>query len=165
MRGGRGVKGWRESRGGSIMRGRTPSRRRWRCSPSMATTPACSPAASLMAMMNLRLADPRCYRHRAHRRTRAIRDLGDRSKSAPGDADQLLVWPGQAENLPLLAAALPYVGHFQTRNTGTVCGSIAHADPSSGIPLSLAMLEGEVVLQSAARHAHDRRLRLPDRTR
>jgi len=28
-----------------------------------------------------------------------------------------------------------------------VCGSIAHADPSSEIPLSLAMLEGEVVLR------------------
>jgi 2-furoyl-CoA dehydrogenase FAD binding subunit len=29
-----------------------------------------------------------------------------------------------------------------------VCGSIAHADPSSEIPLALAMLDGEVVLQS-----------------
>jgi 2-furoyl-CoA dehydrogenase FAD binding subunit len=44
--------------------------------------------------------------------------------------------------------ALPHVGHFQTRNKGTVCGSIAHADPSSEIPLSLATLEGEVVLRS-----------------
>jgi 2-furoyl-CoA dehydrogenase FAD binding subunit len=48
----------------------------------------------------------------------------------------------------LLAAVLPHVGHFQTRNKGTVCGSIAHADPSSEIPLSLATLEGEVVLRS-----------------
>ena len=52
------------------------------------------------------------------------------------------------QKLPLLAVALPYVGHFQTRNKGTVCGSIAHADPSSEIPLSLATLEGEVVLRS-----------------
>ena len=52
------------------------------------------------------------------------------------------------EKLPLLAAALPFVGHFQTRNKGTVCGSIAHADPASEIPLSLAVLEGEVVLRS-----------------
>ena len=43
---------------------------------------------------------------------------------------------------------MPFVGHFQTRNKGTVCGSIAHADPSSEIPLSLAVLEGEVVLRS-----------------
>jgi len=51
------------------------------------------------------------------------------------------------KKLPLLAAALPFVGHFQTRNKGTVCGSIAHADPSSEIPLSLATLEGDVVLR------------------
>ena len=67
--------------------------------------------------------------------------------------NRLLAWPDLAQKLPLLAAALPFVGHFQTRNKGTVCGSIAHADPSSEIPLSLAMLEGEVVLRCNARHA------------
>ena len=61
--------------------------------------------------------------------------------------NKLLAWPDLKKKLPLLAAALPYVGHFQTRNKGTVCGSIAHADPSSEIPLSLATLEGEVVLR------------------
>jgi 2-furoyl-CoA dehydrogenase FAD binding subunit len=59
----------------------------------------------------------------------------------------LLAWPDLKKKLPLLAVALPHVGHFQTRNKGTVCGSIAHADPSSEIPLSLALLEGEVVLR------------------
>ncbi len=62
--------------------------------------------------------------------------------------NRLLAWPALAHKLPLLAAALPFVGHFQTRNKGTVCGSVAHADPSSEIPLSLALLEGEVVLRS-----------------
>ena len=38
----------------------------------------------------------------------------------------LLAWPHLSQKLPLLAAALPFVGHFQTRNKGTVCGSIAH---------------------------------------
>ncbi len=42
-------------------------------------------------------------------------------------------------------------GHFQTRNKGTVCGSIAHADPASEIPLALAVLAGEVVLRSRRR--------------
>jgi 2-furoyl-CoA dehydrogenase FAD binding subunit len=60
-----------------------------------------------------------------------------------------MAWPGLRQKLPLLAAALPHVGHFQTRNKGTVCGSIAHADPSSELPLVLAMLGGEVVLRSA----------------
>jgi 2-furoyl-CoA dehydrogenase FAD binding subunit len=62
--------------------------------------------------------------------------------------NQLMAWPQLAQKLPLVAAALPFVGHFQTRNKGTVCGSIAHADPSAELPLALAVLEGEVVLRS-----------------
>jgi len=31
----------------------------------------------------------------------------------------------------LLAQALPHVGHYQTRNRGTLGGSVAHADPSA----------------------------------
>jgi 2-furoyl-CoA dehydrogenase FAD binding subunit len=49
----------------------------------------------------------------------------------------------------LLAAALPFIGHAQTRSRGTVCGSIAHADPSAEIPLVLLALEGEIQLSSA----------------
>ena len=78
-----------------------------------------------------------------------IRDLGDKIEiGAAVTQNKLLAWPGLANKLPLLAAALPFVGHFQTRNKGTICGSIAHADPSSELPLSLALLEGEVVLCS-----------------
>jgi 2-furoyl-CoA dehydrogenase FAD binding subunit len=62
--------------------------------------------------------------------------------------NKLMAWPQLSQKLPLLAAALPFVGHFQTRNKGTVCGSIAHADPSAELPLALAVLEGEVVLRS-----------------
>jgi len=54
-----------------------------------------------------------------------------------------------ARHLPLVARALPFVGHYQTRARGTICGSIAHADPSSELPLCLATLEGEVVLHSS----------------
>lgn len=41
---------------------------------------------------------------------------------------------------PLLALALPFVGHDQTRNRGTVGGSLAHADPSAEIGLVAAAL-------------------------
>lgn len=50
--------------------------------------------------------------------------------------------------VPLLAKALPNVGHFQTRNRGTLGGSVAHADPSSEIPLALVTVGGAVELQS-----------------
>ena len=82
----------------------------------------------------------------------AIRDLGDKIEiGAAVTQNKLMAWPKLAEKLPLLAAALPFVGHFQTRNKGTVCGSIAHADPSSEIPLALAVLGGEMVLRSKQR--------------
>src|SRR5262249_53284974 len=53
----------------------------------------------------------------------------------------LPAWPELAKRQPLLAAALPWVGHAQTRSRGTVCGSIAHADPSAEIPLTLLVLK------------------------
>jgi 2-furoyl-CoA dehydrogenase FAD binding subunit len=105
---------------------------------------------SLMAMLNLRLADPSVLIDISRLpELDAIHDLGSRIEvGAAVTQNKLMAWPKLAERLPLLAAALPFVGHFQTRNKGTVCGSIAHADPSSELPLSLATLEGEVVLRS-----------------
>ncbi len=50
--------------------------------------------------------------------------------------------------LPLVAEALPYVGHVVTRNRGTVGGSIVHADPAAELPLCLVALGGTVVAQS-----------------
>jgi 2-furoyl-CoA dehydrogenase FAD binding subunit len=61
---------------------------------------------------------------------------------------ELLAWPGLAARQPLIAAALPWVGHAQTRSRGTVCGSVAHADPSAEIPLALLALKGAVCLSS-----------------
>jgi CO/xanthine dehydrogenase FAD-binding subunit len=49
---------------------------------------------------------------------------------------------------PLLAECLPFVGHFATRNRGTIGGSIAHADAGGELPLALVTLGGSVVAQS-----------------
>jgi 2-furoyl-CoA dehydrogenase FAD binding subunit len=110
---------------------------------------------SLMAMLNLRLLEPAVVIDIARlAELDYIKVVGDKAlgdKVEVGAAvtqNRLKDWPELAAKLPLLARALPFVGHFQTRNRGTVCGSIAHADPSSEIPLSLATLGGEVVLRS-----------------
>jgi 2-furoyl-CoA dehydrogenase FAD binding subunit len=60
----------------------------------------------------------------------------------------LLAWPELAARQPLMAQALPWVGHAQTRARGTVCGSVALADPSAELPLCLVALGGEIVLSS-----------------
>ena len=105
---------------------------------------------TLLAMLNLRVVEPAVLVDITRiPELVEIRELdGKIEVGAAVTQSRLLAWPALANKLPLLAAALPFVGHFQTRNKGTVCGSIAHADPASEIPLSLAVLEGEVVLRS-----------------
>ena len=49
---------------------------------------------------------------------------------------------------PLLAKALPWVGHPPTRNRGTVGGSIANADPSAEIPLVAVTLGARIDVTS-----------------
>jgi len=50
---------------------------------------------------------------------------------------------------PLLHSAVRLVAHRVIRNRGTVCGSIAHADPASELPAVLLALGGHVVARSA----------------
>src|SRR5262245_50335569 len=54
-----------------------------------------------------------------------------------------------AAKVPLLRQALAWVGHVQTRNRGTVGGSLAHADPSAELPLAAQVLGAKMVLRSA----------------
>jgi CO/xanthine dehydrogenase FAD-binding subunit len=49
---------------------------------------------------------------------------------------------------PLLREALPHVGHFVTRNRGTVAGSVAHADPAAELPVCLLLVGGAVRARS-----------------
>ena len=49
---------------------------------------------------------------------------------------------------PLLSAAIRLVAHRVIRNRGTVCGSLAHADPASELPAVLLALGGHVLAQS-----------------
>jgi aerobic carbon-monoxide dehydrogenase medium subunit len=52
--------------------------------------------------------------------------------------------------LPLVRDALHWVGHAQTRNRGTVGGSLVHADPSAELPLAAAVLDATLRLRSEA---------------
>jgi 2-furoyl-CoA dehydrogenase FAD binding subunit len=105
---------------------------------------------SLVPMLNLRIVEAQALIDiSCIAALDAIREVGSKIEiGAAVTQNKLLAWPQLAEKLPLVAAALPHVGHFQTRNKGTVCGSIAHADPSSELPLALAVLGGEIVLKS-----------------
>jgi carbon-monoxide dehydrogenase medium subunit len=58
-------------------------------------------------------------------------------------------WEPLARRVPLAAAALPWIGHRETRNRGTVGGSLVHADPAAELNLVAATLEAELVVQGA----------------
>ena len=49
-----------------------------------------------------------------------------------------------ARHAPLIARAMPHIGHAAIRNRGTLGGSIAFADPAAELPACLMALDGEV---------------------
>ena len=49
------------------------------------------------------------------------------------------------EHCPVLAEAVGQIGDLQVRNRGTVCGSLAHADPSGDPPLIAVLLDAKIV--------------------
>ncbi|WP_045875725.1 xanthine dehydrogenase family protein subunit M [Pseudofrankia sp. DC12] len=55
-----------------------------------------------------------------------------------------------ASAVPLLTRATPLIGHFQIRNRGTLCGSVAHADPAGEYPTVVLTLDAEMIAASAA---------------
>lgn len=59
-----------------------------------------------------------------------------------------------ASAAPLVHAAMPHIGHRAIRSQGTVCGSIAHADPAAEMP-------AVCVAADASGDALARRERLP----
>jgi 2-furoyl-CoA dehydrogenase FAD binding subunit len=105
---------------------------------------------SLMAVLNMRLAQPAALVDISRAPDLDYVRVQDGWLAVGAAATQASVeWrPGLASEVPLLAQAFPHISHFQVRNRGTVCGSVAHADPSAELPLVLAALGGQVVLRN-----------------
>jgi aerobic carbon-monoxide dehydrogenase medium subunit len=55
-----------------------------------------------------------------------------------------------ARHVPLLADALPWVGHFQIRNRGTLGGSLSHADPAAELPAVALCLDARFTARGPA---------------
>ncbi|MDE0941519.1 MAG: FAD binding domain-containing protein [Alphaproteobacteria bacterium] len=110
----------------------------------------CAGGQSLGAMMNMRLATPEVLIDISDLAELQTIDVANGAIEIGAGVTQadLLAWPDLAEYQPLLAQMLPWVGHYQTRARGTVCGSLAHSDPSSELPLALALLGGDVFVRS-----------------
>lgn len=105
---------------------------------------------SLMAVLNMRLAQPKLLVDISRAAgLDYVRVAGGQLEVGAAAAQAAVEWRATlAEEVPLLAQCVPHISHFQVRSRGTVCGSIAHADPSAELPLALLALGGEVVLRS-----------------
>jgi len=104
---------------------------------------------SLMAMLNMRLTEPGLLIDISRIGDLKRIEVDDRKVRVGAAVTQgeLAAHEGAMAALPILGEALTHVGHMQTRNRGTVCGSLCHADPSAEMPLLLATLGGSVSLE------------------
>jgi 2-furoyl-CoA dehydrogenase FAD binding subunit len=105
---------------------------------------------SLLPMLNMRLARPEVVIDvmRVHTLKQVEQKGGALTIHAGVRQIEIERRPNLAKDQPLLAAALAFVGHAQTRSRGTLCGSTAHADPSAELPLVLIALGGSIHLRS-----------------
>src|SRR5690606_3072220 len=51
---------------------------------------------------------------------------------------------------PLLAEAVAHIGHQQTRNRGTIGGSICHLDPGAELPVVASALDARLTIEGTA---------------
>src|SRR6201999_4611236 len=78
----------------------------------------------------------------------AVNDDGVTIQAATRQAD-VLADATIHQRLPLLTKGLRLVGHPQTRNRGTVGGSLANADPAAEICLVARTLDAEITARSS----------------
>jgi len=107
---------------------------------------------SLIATLNMRLSSPSLLvdinevegLDRIARRDGHI-EIGALVRHAQAERS-----PEIANAAPLIARALPHIGHPAIRNRGTIGGSIAFADPAAELPACLLALDGEVDIAGPA---------------
>ena len=85
---------------------------------------------SLMAILNMRLAAPSLLIDisRSTAMSQVTVEQGGLRIGAAATQGAIEWRASLATDVPLLTLAFPHISHFQIRNKGTVCGSIAHAE-------------------------------------
>ena len=105
---------------------------------------------SLIPLLNFRLARPEHLVdiNRLDELNRVYERDGGLAVGATVRQADLEANPLAAARCPLLPLALRLVAHPVIRNRGTVCGSLAHADPAAELCATLLALDGRVIARS-----------------
>jgi aerobic carbon-monoxide dehydrogenase medium subunit len=106
---------------------------------------------SLMPLLNMRLARPKVVvdinqvkELNYIRSTDGSVGIGANARQRALQTETLI-----AARLPILREAAYYIAHPQIRSRGTICGSIAHADPAAELPALALALDADMTLTSA----------------
>jgi len=107
---------------------------------------------SLMPMLNLRLAYPdHLIDLHGVEGLAYIREEGDEVAIGAMTAQRTIEFSDLIKRrLPLLSEAILSVGHRQTRNRGTIGGSLCHLDPAAELPLVAAALDATILVTGSA---------------
>jgi 2-furoyl-CoA dehydrogenase FAD binding subunit len=105
---------------------------------------------SLVPIMNMRLASPKSLidingldELNYIKNEGNVLKIGTLTRQSTVENSEMV-----ADVCGLLTEAITQIGHVQTRNRGTIGGSIVHADPSAELPLALLTLNGSVQIAS-----------------
>lgn len=106
---------------------------------------------SLIASLNMRLSAPDLLidingikgLDGIAKKGKAI-EIGALARHAAVERSKLI-----AQYAPLIALAMPHIGHPAIRNRGTFGGSIAFADPAAELPACLVAMGGEIEIAGA----------------
>lgn len=105
---------------------------------------------SLVALLNLRLARPAVVIDiaRVPGFDTITQDGGDVVIGAMVRQIAAERSPMLRQRVPLLFTALRHVGHIAIRNRGTICGSLAHADPAAELPAVTLVTDARMIVAS-----------------
>ncbi|MCB2080586.1 MAG: xanthine dehydrogenase family protein subunit M [Novosphingobium sp.] len=105
---------------------------------------------TLMPLLNLRMSQPfilvdlnKIDALKGVTRTGSATRVGPMTRQAEALRDETL-----ARHVPVMVRALSHVGHYQTRNRGTVGGSVALGEPAAEMPATAVALGATIEVQS-----------------
>ena len=107
---------------------------------------------SLMPLMNMRMIRPKVLIDINHLTTLDyIKDSSENALEIGALTRQSTIERSSlvSNKNPLLGHVMPYIGHFEIRNRGTIGGSIVHADPAAELPAITVLLNAEFTLENA----------------